>query len=278
MKAHQSTNSLLTSETLQLPHSTMVDAVCSTHGPYTATVRVWEPGVGFKPLTMTSPCPGCTEAERVAREAEEKSAQDEMRRSRMFELMSHSGIPARFAHRTFDNFVATEHGQKIALSVCRAYASKWPEKRRQGASLVLTGLPGTGKTHLACAIAHEVITHHLRPVLFCSVSSMLRSIKQTYSKDSEINEQEMIDQFADVSLLIVDEVGIQVGSEHEKVLMFEIFNERYQSMRPTILISNLSIKDLEKFLGERIMDRYRECGSVLAFNWPSHRGKQVERA
>lgn len=54
--------------------------------------------------------------------------------------------------------------------------------------------------------------------------------------------------------------------------MFEILNGRYQELRPTILISNLNTDALESLLGQRIMDRYRECGSVLAFDWQSHRG------
>ena len=274
MKERPLTSSPLTCAMQPSQHSTTIDTICPQHGSYTATVRVLDCGAGFTPVTTTSRCPQCADEERKSRELRQKAAHEEQRAQRVGDLLRQSGIPARFMGRTFEHFAATEQRQKLALSVCRAYASKWAEKRKQGASLVLTGSPGTGKTHLACAIGSAVITQHLNPVLFCSASTMMRSIKQTYSKDSQIDEQEVIDEFAGVSLLIVDEVGVQIGSGCEKFLMFEIFNERYQSMRPTILISNLSTGELEKYLGERIMDRYRECGSVLAFNWSSHRGQQ----
>ena len=77
---------------------------------------------------------------------------------------------------------------------------------------------------------------------------------------------------AQPDLLILDEIGVQIGSEHEKLLLFDVLNGRYQQCRPTILISNLSGSDLEAYLGQRVMDRYRECGAVLAFDWNSYRG------
>ena len=205
-----------------------------------------------------------------ARKQAEKAAE---RARKVAALVDRAGIPARFSGRSFTEYQATNPGQKIAASVCRAYTDKWPEKSAQGSSLVLTGLPGTGKTHLACAIANRVMDEHLASALFLPVASMLRLIKETYRKDSPRSEQQVIDSLVSPDLLILDEVGVQVGSEHEKLLMFEVLNERYQELRPTILISNLTAEELEAFLGQRVMDRYRECGSVLAFDWQSFRGR-----
>lgn len=227
---------------------------------------------GGKPIT--SKCPECSaahQAEEAARKERETARQREMQVGR---LRADSCIPARFIGRDFAGYRATLPGQKSALGICRAYAKSWPETKAAGASLVLTGGPGTGKTHLACAVAGSVMHEHLSSVLFGSVATLLRYIKDTYRKDSQRSEQDAIDDLVRPALLIVDEVGVQVGSEHEKMLMFEVLNTRYQELRPTILISNLSAGELETFLGQRVMDRYRECGSVLAFDWASHRGQQ----
>lgn len=219
-------------------------------------------------------CPTCSAERRAAEDARrEREAQAERSRQ-VHALLSAAGIPARFADRTFAGYSAKEQGQKIALGVCRAYAEAWPEKRASGGSLVLSGGPGTGKTHLACAIANEVMHEHLASAAFGSVATMLRHIKDTYRKDAERSEQDAINDLLRPDLLVLDEVGVQVGSEHEKLLMFEVLNSRYQELRPTILISNLNAADLEDFLGQRVMDRYRECGSVLAFDWQSYRGRQ----
>lgn len=225
-----------------------------------------------KPTEIRSRCPACAAEQRAREDARKEAEQAEERNRRVVSLFGRSGIPARFANRTFAGYEAKHPGQRMALNVCRAFADGWAEKRAAGTSLVLTGSPGTGKTHLACAIGGHVIREHLGGALFVTVSMMLRAIKETYRKDSPRSEQDVIDELVAQDLLIVDEIGVQVGSEHEKLLMFEVLNGRYQDMRPTILISNLSAEDLEAYLGHRVMDRYRECGAVLAFDWESHRG------
>lgn len=246
-----------------------IDALCQEHGPYTANVLHF--GDMGKPIT--SRCPKCS-AEVRAKEDARKAAEEARERQRKVDgLVYRSGIPARFSDRGFANYAATETGQKIAMGVCRAFADKWPEKLASGASLVLTGGPGTGKTHLACAVANTVMRDNLAVCTFGTVATMLRHIKSTYAKDSQRNEQDAINDLIEPDLLILDEVGVQVGSEHEKLLMFEVLNSRYQELKPTILISNLDAGELEEFLGQRVMDRYRECGSVLAFDWASHRGQ-----
>ena len=55
-------------------------------------------------------------------------------------------------------------------------------------------------------------------------------------------------------------------------MLFDVLNDRYGEMRPTILLGNLTTTELETYLGERILDRLRELGSVtVPFAWPSHR-------
>jgi DNA replication protein DnaC len=272
MNQLQSTNSPQTSAPPPSEPCATVDAICGTHGPYQARILGGDEAFGIKPIR--SGCPTCA-AEARAREA---AAQERRERAhREFELSvlrRDSGIPARFADRTFAGYTASGQGQKIALGVCRAFAESWPEKRVDGASLVLTGGPGTGKTHLACAVGNHVMAEHLGAVHFATVATLLRGIKDTYRKDSTASEQDAINALLRPALLIVDEVGVQVGSEHEKLLMFEVLNLRYQELAPTILISNLNAAEIENFLGQRVMDRYRECGSVLAFDWDSYRGRQ----
>ena len=249
-------------------------AVCPTHGDYTAKTLVAFRGA--PPIAMG--CPTCS-AERMAakdaRRAESDRRQEqEAKRRRVEHLIGHSGIPPRFADKTFDNYTPNNAASRVALTATRKYAEAFDAQSRQGRSLVFAGGPGTGKTHLATAIGQHIIREFQAVVLFGTVSQALRRIKDTYRKDSEQTESDVIRALTDCDLLILDEIGAQIGSEHEKQLMFEILNERYQGMKSTILISNLNAEELEGFLGHRVMDRYRECGVVLAFGWESHRGWQ----
>lgn len=222
---------------------------------------------------MYSRCPECLQnaAAQKAEDEQRRAAQE--RRQKVRGILDRASIPPRFADRSFANYSATKTPQRIALVACRQYADSWESTSDSGSSLVLTGGPGTGKTHLACAIANQVTETNLAAPLFMTTTEMLRRIKSTYRKDSEMTEQGAINSIAhNPDLLIIDEVGVQVGSDHEKLLLFEILNERYQCLRPTVLISNLTATELETYLGQRVMDRYRECGAVIAFNWESHRG------
>lgn len=218
-------------------------------------------------------CPECHREAAERREAEELERKRVERRQKVESLMRRSYIPARFIEKDFAGYKATTPGQRGAMFACKAFAERWQTVKAKGGSLVLTGGPGTGKTHLACAIAGYIAEKDLARSLFVTVYEMLRHIKSTYNRNSELTEAQAVSEFADdPDLLILDEVGVQVGSDHEKLLLFDVLNTRYSNMRPTVLISNLSAGDLEAYLGHRVMDRFRECGTVIAFDWASHRG------
>jgi DNA replication protein DnaC len=74
--------------------------------------------------------------------------------------------------------------------------------------------------------------------------------------------------------LIIDEVGMQFGSDTEKMIIFDIIDGRYNNMLPTILISNLELSEVKELIGDRSIDRLREDGGVVvAMKWASNRGK-----
>lgn len=248
------------------------EATCDKHGEYEETARYY---FGRQSRPVRSPCPECARIAKRQREEQERRDAEAKRQLRVDALLSNARIPARYAARGLGEFRAESKGQKFALSVCTRFTDDFPAQAEQGRSLVMVGAPGTGKTHLACAIAKAVIEKHQASALFATVSEMLRAIKETYRHDSERTERDVIRKLTDADLLVVDELGVQIGSDHEKLLLFEVLNSRYQELRPTILISNLSAEDLEEFLGHRIMDRYRECGVVLAFDWESYRGRKA---
>lgn len=247
---------------------TKVDATCDKHGVYQASQ--------FRmPLTesvVTSHCPTCSAEIRAADEQRRRETDQRNRQYQIAKLFNGSCVPARFADRTLDSYAATTNGQKRALEISRRFADGFT--KGQGASMVFCGKPGTGKTHLACGIARTLM-ENLHSALFLTVLSAIRHIKETYRQGSDRSESQAIDDLLSPDLLILDEVGAQLGSEHEKMLMFEVINERYQQCRSTILISNLNADELTAFMGDRVMDRFRESGAVVAFDWASHRGQRA---
>lgn len=239
---------------------------CEKHGPFEQ--KVISMFTGANPIR--SRCPKCEAAAKAEREAQDRQQAEFERQRRCAEILAGSGIPKRFMGKTLDNYEATNEGQTAALQFARRFAkSDNPER-----SMILCGKPGTGKTHIACAIG-QATAERLLSVRFATVLGAIRTVKDTYRRESPMSETEALRELQSPDLLILDEVGIQVGSEHEKMLVFEIINERYAQCRPTILISNLDESDLTQYLGERIIDRFREGGAVIPFDWASHRGARA---
>lgn len=241
---------------------------CPTHGAY--EIRTAEV-IGVK--IRRAKCPACIAIQDAADTA--KRLQDEADASlRRWEArIGQAGIPERFRDRSLDRYVAECDGQKRALAFSRSYADGFCEAANVGKSALFIGLPGTGKTHLAIGIALQVMTEG-KTAMFATVMRAIRTVKDTWRKGAEQSETDAIQALVFPDLLILDEIGIQFGSEAEKLLLFDVLNERYERRRASILLSNLTAKEVSGYLGERIMDRLREDGGeVIVFDWASHRGQ-----
>ena len=246
-------------------------ALCSIHGEYIQTT--------YKNGRITK-CPDCereNEEQRIADENTKLKEEAEKRKSRRIdELLGNSGIPKRFQDKTLKNYQLSSPEQIEVFNGVVAFLNEF--KAHQGHSgrcMTMLGNTGTGKTHLACAVALCVIKRYGGTARFSSVSEINRLVRESKSYNAKHSETEVIEAFGNYDLLIVDEVGIQSGSDAESRALFDVFNARYQNMNPTIFISNLNKDQLKAALGERIYDRIKEGGGViLGFDWDSYRGKQ----
>ena len=137
--------------------------------------------------------------------------------------------------------------------------------------MLLLGSPGTGKTHLACAVAAEVIRRHRMSAVYSTVSEAVRRIKDNWTT-RERTESEILDLFATPSLLVLDEIGMGWGSDTELLYLFEIINARYQAKRPTVIAGNIAREQVRKCMGDRVADRLNEAGCrTVIFEWDSAR-------
>lgn len=236
---------------------------------------------GFKAINFIGKhwtrCPLC-ESERSERKAEnDRSSEAVQRQIAIANAMRHAAIPPRFADRTLDTYRVTQAGQADALAIANRYASDVDAVQEDGRCLVLCGKPGTGKTHLAVGVAKRFIAEGYS-ARFTSAMNAIRAVRDTYRKDSEVTERQAIEDFAKPDLVIIDEVGQQLGTEAEKVTLFDLINARYERMKPMIVISNLTIDEVRGYIGDRAFDRLRENGGMaFAFSWDSYRRGEAQK-
>ena len=214
---------------------------------------------------LTLPCEECQ------RQEEEAAAR---RKKQATAALQGINIGARYRGATFADFQTYGKESERRLKLCQRYAETFPERLAKCDNLLMLGNPGTGKNMLAACICQEVAAQG-HSAIHTTAMKLVRKIKESWGRDKDKTEQEAINDFAKPDLLVVDEVGVQYGSETERILLFEVINERYEAMRPTIVISNLNVQDVEAFLGPRIMDRFHEGKSaVLEFTWESYRRRK----
>lgn len=216
--------------------------------------------------------------EESARAADERKAnrQKELalaaREAEVKGMVGRAGIPPRFANKHFCDYTCQSEDQRRVLNICKQYAEEFTLHEKSGRSLVLAGAMGTGKTHLACAIANYIMLEHRRSALYVRTSHAMRMVKSTYSNTSEISTDKAISKLITPDLLILDEVGAQFGSSAEQNIFLEIIDGRYEQAKPTILLSNLNAGELQKFATPQAIDRLLEAGGrLVTFTWGSAR-------
>ncbi|MEQ4511790.1 MAG: ATP-binding protein [Dickeya sp.] len=186
-------------------------------------------------------------------------------------LSAECGVGRRFIRSTLENFIPANEQAENNLAVCRQFVSEWEQIYENGSSLVLTGRPGTGKTHLAVAIMRALIERHDIDTYMTTAQRIIRAMRDSWRQSSNRTEYEVLSFYCEKDLLVIDEVGMQHGTDSERLLVSEVINTRYERMLPNILISNYTRDEMDGFLGYRAMDRVMESSAVLVFDWDSHR-------
>ena len=244
---------------------------CPEHGEYTQHERKMSNKTGRNldwATNHTTQCPKCLEALLAKAEQEKLNADNAKRNQRIAELKMASGIGERFKNATFANYATTADNSR-AKAIAQRYADKWLERSHVGGGLIFCGKTGTGKTHLACAIANSIIESHQAEVLVTTMFEIA-----TLAKSCQMGREQMttLSKFVKPELLIIDELGVQYGTDFEQMTLFQVINGRYMEKKSTIIISNLPENSLTRYATEPVLDRMREGkGCIVNFDWNSYR-------
>lgn len=164
-------------------------------------------------------------------------------------------IPPRYKEATFSNFEG--HKEKV-------------EFLKQGKSVVLCGGNGTGKTHLGFASCRYFAEKGLKSK-YVLAYKFFEAVKNSFANN---NTASVLSEFANYGYLVVDEIDKAYGSQLEFIHLYHLVNERYNFMRPTILITNAKKEGLMELLGASVLDRIASEGAIIEMAGENYRQKK----
>ena len=139
------------------------------------------------------------------------------------------------------------------------------------------GLPGTGKSHVACALGHALVEAG-HPVLFTPTYQLVQellSAKRTLTLPRALRKLDLFD------LIILDDLGYVAQSPEEAEVLFTLMAERYER-KSMLLTSNLVFSHWDRIFGNPMataaaVDRLVHHSVILEFDVQSFRTQTARR-
>ena len=213
---------------------------CRGSGWVTRRVDVGQPGFG-----QAIPCPACRG------DHDSPARRDSLRR------FSNLGALSRC---TFGNSHpdGPTPGPSLRRNFAEALKTAQDYAENPDGWLVLTGPSGTGKTHLAAAIANRCIERQ-QTAFFIMVADLLDHLRAAYAPESDTSYDELFEQVRNVPLLILDDLGVHSATPWAQEKLFQIINHRYNNILPTVVTVRGPLPRLNETLRTRLEAAAGRC-------------------
>lgn len=183
-------------------------------------------------------------------------------------LQASADLGERFLNRTFASFDGKRN--RGALTVASGYANREDLFKEPKNSLLFIGTPGTGKTHLAAAIANRLVERGI-PTRFGTFQKHLDKIKAEFDT---AGERHYLDDIKGVPMLILDDLGKERQSEWSKSILYDIVNHRYEHYLPIVITTNLETDALTNYCGDAVWSRLYEMCDTCVMEGEDYRKKE----
>ena len=208
------------------------------------------------------PHPCRCEQERLDREAEEQEAR--RHRQAVADLKSKGLTDPAMREWTFAN----DNGKCPQMKHAHFYVDNWPTIRAENIGYLLWGGVGTGKSYFAGCIANALMEQEVS-VRMTNFALILNDLTASFE-----GRNEYIARLCRAPLLILDDFGMERGTEYGLEQVYNVIDSRYRSRRPLIVTTSLSLQDLQHpqdTAHARIYDRLLEMCAPIRFSGENFR-------
>lgn len=193
---------------------------------------------------------------------------DDRRQRRVARLRQASKLPEA---KTFENFAMNRLPAELQRRIRELRSGAFLE---QATNVLAFGLPGTGKSHVAVALGHELVEQG-HSVLFTPTYRLVQELLEARRDFQLPRALRQLDRF---DLLILDDIGYVQQSEEEIEVLFTLLAERYER-RSLLITSNLVFSQWDKIFRNKLttlaaVDRLVHHSSILEFAVKSYRTEE----
>jgi DNA replication protein DnaC len=148
---------------------------------------------------------------------------------------------------------------------------------RDGQNVLIFGLPGRGKTHLACAIGHELIRRGRRVRFYAAY----QLVQELLSARRDLDLPRALRRLDAYDAVIVDDIGYVQQTRDEMEVLFTFLAERYER-RSVVITSNLVFSEWDKIFKDPMttacaIDRLVHHATILEIAGESYRAEAAKR-
>jgi DNA replication protein DnaC len=151
----------------------------------------------------------------------------------------------------------------------RVYRLAFEFARAPEGWLVLQGVTGCGKTHLASAIVNYQYQAK-KPALFIFVPEFLDHLRSAFNPDSKISYDQLFEKVKTTPLLVLDDFGEQAATPWAKEKLYQVINSRYNARLATVITTRLSLDEIDSPIRSRFIDP--KISVTFAIEAPDYRG------